>query len=399
MLLSKFKLRLSLSARILFLGITLSFVSCSSRPEANVDSRTILHDDLFPDYIDVAIESSQDVFSINKTIKAFVDSNLNRHDDPDKKIKDLASAIFGRTNLNLLYQDDANTVAEETFKNGAANCLSLTILSYAMADYADLGVEFQQIEIPGVWTRKENTTVLNRHVNLKLFQKKEDNITLFVRSTFQLDFDSQVSSLHMPGKRISKSKVLALFYNNKGAEALIDKNMTVAYAYFRKALFTDPYLVEALANLGVLYHRAGENKYAEDTYNTALAIKQNDTTVLENLASIYSITDRQKQAENIRARLKEKRKNNPYYYYNLGEIEFENKNWEGAKKHYRKAISLNKKQHIFYFALAKVYFLQGEIKLSKKYIALAKKHTPSEEQQLLYQNKLNLLIKQWSQNL
>ncbi len=394
MLLSKFKLKLSLFVRILFFGMMLSFFSCSSRPVANIDSATSLHDDLFPNYSDVAIESSQDVFSINKTIKAFVDKNLDRHDDPVTKIKDLASAIFDRTNLNLLYQDDANTVAKETFKNGAANCLSLTILSYAMAQYADLGVEFQQVETPGVWTRKESTTVLNRHVNLKLFQKKEENVTLFVRNAFQLDFDIQVSSLHMPAKKISKSKVLALFYNNKGAEALIDKNFTVAYAYFRQALLTDPYLVETLANLGVLYHRMGENKYAEDTYDTALSIKHNDTTVLENLAYIYSTTDRQKQADIILARVKERHKENPYYHYHLGEIEFENKNWEGAKKHYLKAISLNKKQHLFYFAIAKVYFLQGKSKLSKKYIALAKKYTPSEKQQLLYQNKLNLLNKQ-----
>ncbi|MCP4271176.1 MAG: tetratricopeptide repeat protein [Gammaproteobacteria bacterium] len=204
--------------------------------------------------------------------------------------------------------------------------------------------------------------------------------------------------MHLPAKRISKSKVLALFYNNKGAEAIIDKDFTIAYAYLREAILTDHFPVDALANLGVLYHRIGENKYAEDTYNLALSINQNSTIVLENLAYVYSITDRQKQADIILARVKEKRKDNPYYHYHLGEIEFENKNWEGAKKHYQKALSINKKQHIFYFALAKVYFLQGKIKLSKKYIALAKKHTPSEVQQLLYQNKLNLLTEQWIQN-
>jgi len=391
MLESNLKGRLWLNARFLFTGILFIIASCSTTPLPNIDSTAVFHDDLFPDYKDVAIESSEDVFSINETTKAFVDSNLNRNDDPYKRIKDLVYAIFDRTNLNLLYQNDANTVANETFNKGAANCLSLTIMSYAMAEYADLGVQFQQVETADVWTRRASTTVLNRHVNLKLFQKKDNKTIMYVIKSYQMDFDSQTNPLRMPAKKISKSKVLALFYNNKGAEALIKKHFTVAYAYFREALLTEPYLVEALTNLGVLYHRSDKNKYAENAYITALSINKSDTTVLENLAYLYSTTDRQKQADKILSRVIEDRKNNPFYHFHLGELEVENQNWEKAKKHYKKAISLNKKQHHFYFSLAKIYFLQGDIELSKKYMARAKKYTPTQEQQILYQYKLNLL--------
>jgi len=391
MLESKLKEILSLIARILFLGILLFIASCSTHLVTDIDTTKVFHDDLFPDYTDVAIESSDDVFSINKTVKDFVHSKLNRRDDSNKQINDLSKAIFDRTSLNLLYKDDANTTANDTFNNGAANCLSLTIMSYAMAKFANLGVEFQQVDTPDIWTRKEKTTVLNRHVNLKLFQKKDIDVRVFLRNSFQLDFDTQVSSLHMPAKKISKTKVLALFYNNKGAEALIDGHYNISYAYFRKALLTAPYLVEALGNLGVLYHRSGNIDYAENAYDMALLIKRNDTSTLENLAYIYSITDRKQQSDKILARVEKQRKNNPYYHFHKGEIESENKNWKEAKKYYKKAISLNKKQHHFYFALAKVIFTRVMLGLAKNIWALAKKFTPTEKQQLLYQGKLNLL--------
>jgi len=382
---------LSVIIRILFLGFVLSITSCKTQPVINIDSNAAFQDSLYPDYHNVDIETENDVFSISQATMSFVDHKLSHISDPVKRIKTLADSIFDHTDLNLLYQNDANTVADETFKNGAANCLSLTIMTYALADYAGIGVRFQQVHVPELWTRREGVSVLNRHVNLRLYQKAETNVILYNNESFQLDFDQRIRSLQMSGEKIDKKRVLAMFYNNKGAEALINSHYTIAYAYFRKAIITDPLLIEALTNMGVLYSRSDRPDLAEGVYELALTINTRDSSTLENLANVYARTGRKQEANRILARIKELRKNNPYYHYILGEIEAEKKNWDGAIKHYRKAISLNKKQHHFHFALAKVYYQTGNLKLSRKYLRLAKKYTPTDKQQQLYQGKLDLL--------
>jgi len=303
----------------------------------------------------------------------------------------LAESIFHHSELNLLYDNDANTIASETFKNKAANCLSLTIMTYAMADYAGLGVRFQQVTIPEVWVRREGSSLLNRHVNLRLYPKSETNVTLYNERSYQLDFDRRAQSLRPPVVVINKQKVLAMFYNNKGADALIKKNYSKAYAYLRQALITEPSLIEGWTNLGILYRRIGRLDYAENTYQTALTINENDSTTWENLAYIYHLTDRQQQADSIMQRLKTKRLSNHYYHFMLGEVAYEKKEFKQAISHYQKAIKLNRKIHEFYFAIAKSYYQLGDIKNSQKYTALAKKHSHLQSDEMLYQSKINIL--------
>lgn len=364
---------------------------CQSTSVAVTDPTSLFHDDLFPGYQSFYIEKSEEVFSINQSMKNFVDENINRNKDSDIQIKALANAIFDHSDLNLLYKNDANTVAEETFINRAANCLSLTIMTFALADYANFSVHFQQVDTPELWVRREGNNLLNRHVNLRLYKKTKSNIVLLKNKSYQLDFDRRAQSLRLPAKKIKKVRVLAMFYNNKAADALIKENYSLAYAYFRSALTIDPLFTEAWTNLGLLYRRIGHIKLAEESYLTALAINKNDSTTLENIAHIYSITGRKGKAKSIQKKILTQRMDNPYYYFMLGEVAFDKQDWKLAIKQYKKAIRLNKRQHNFHFALARAYYKNGDVKQSKKYMALAKRYSPMEDLQLLYQSKLDRL--------
>ena len=62
----------------------------------------------------------------------------------------LIYGVFDRSKMNLLYRGDANTLASETFNNRAANCLSLSIMMYALATEAGFDVKFQEIMVPDI---------------------------------------------------------------------------------------------------------------------------------------------------------------------------------------------------------------------------------------------------------
>lgn len=361
--------------------------------KTNIDPSTLFHDDVFPDHKQIWIENETEIFGINDEARAFVDAKLHQIDNPAERIKALIGGIFDHADLNLLYENDANTVANKTFSNRAANCLSLTIMTYSMAEYANLDVRFQEVIIPEFWVRRNGYSLLNGHINLRLNARENNGIVYNRDRSFQLDFDRRSLPKRVPTKVIDKQRVMAMFYNNKGVDAMLNNKYGAAYAYFRSALESDPQFGEAWANLGLIYRWANKLEYAENTYRQALAINNDDSTTWENLAYLYSLTDRQQQSDEIIQRITLKRQSNPNYHFMLGEAEYDQKNWHAAIKHYQKAIKLDKNDHEFYFSLAKVYFELGEISHSKKYMKLAKKHAKGGEFEHRYQSKIRLLSK------
>ena len=376
----------------------LMLTSCQTITPPNIDHQLYSHDELFPDYGNLKIETEDEIFAINDEIKSFIDKKLSRIKTPNRRIEVLSEAIFDRSDLNLLYQNDANTTASQTFNNRSANCLSLIIMTSAMADYADIDIRFQKVHTPELWVRRNGTSLLNRHVNLLLFRKirvNDDifNVTLMnVPKKFQLDFDSRARSLQLPVTAISKHHVLGMFYNNKGAEALIKDDYNQAYAYFRAAITSEPLLMEGWSNLGLLYRKVGKLGLSENVYKLALTIDDEDSTVWENLAGVYRATDRRDEANIIKERLKKMRTLNPYYHFMLGEIQYEKKNWQKALKHYHQSIRLYNKQHMFYFALAKTYYQLGDIEKSESYMIRAKRYTKTKYLKSKYQSKLDQLL-------
>jgi len=366
--------------------------ACQTTHTLPVTHAVEFHDELFPDSKNITIETEQQIFYLGPKAKQFVDNNLNRVFTYDKRIRTLVDSIFDHSNLGLLYANGANTVAEETFLNQSANCLSLVIMTYAMADYAQIGVQFQHVKTPELWVRREGNNILNGHVNLRLYPKTSNNVILYEKVSYQLDFDPRSQRLHYPVSVIEKPRVLAMFYNNKGVDALIKKDYNRAYAYLKRSLMTDPQLVEAWTNIGVLYRRNQRLDYAESAYQNALKIDDGDAPALENLAHIYKMTSREELAEPILATLKRKRRDNPYYHYLLGETEYEAGNWEQAIKYYRRSIRLEKQQHQFYFSLAKSYYQLGDIENTKRYFKMAKRYADKFGAENGYQSKIDALV-------
>lgn len=371
--------------------VSILLVGCQSTPVVNVDPSGAFHDHVFVNHAQYQIESPEEIFFLGEDAKAFVKSRFRRIDDPLEGITSLAKGIFNHTDLNLLYSNGANSVADVTFNTRAANCLSLTIMTYAMAKHAGLEASFQEIVIPEYWTRRGGFNLLNGHVNLKLYGKRKHGEVYRRKTGYEVDFDRRSQHSHFLAVIIDKENVVAMFYNNKGADALINKNYEKAYAYFKAALTMDPTLRSAWTNLGLTYRLSGSLEYAEQTYDQALYVDSDNITALENLAHLYNITQRDDEAESILQRIARKRLANPQYHFMLGENEFDNENWKSAISHYRHAIKLNRDKHEFYFGLAKSYYQLGDITNSQKYIRKAKRLAPDDHTKTRYVGKLETL--------
>jgi tetratricopeptide (TPR) repeat protein len=130
---------------------------------------------------------------------------------------------------------------------------------------------------------------------------------------------------------------------------------------------------------------------AESSYQYALNLNPNNLTAWENLAYLYKSTDRPELATKILSDVENKRAINPYYFVNLGERELETGNYLDALSYFKKALNLDRRKHEIYFGLARVYLKLGELDKTQRYLELAKDVSPSQSDELRYQNKLNFL--------
>ncbi|MCV2884746.1 tetratricopeptide repeat protein [Aestuariibacter sp. AA17] len=353
----------------------------------------VINDTAFPDHTLFAIESPDEIFALNEEARQFIRTEIKPVMDVHARMKTLARKIFDRTDFNLLYMASANTVASETFDNRAANCLSMSILTYSLAKEAGFEVKFQEVDIPEYWTRQAGFSLLNGHINLQMFPRTEVNVIHLMSSGLEVDFDPQPIRQHFPKRYVDKSTVLAMFYNNKGAEALLKASYSKAYAYFKEAVKFDAQFDSVWVNLGLLYRFNGFHQLAEMSYDHALAIAPGNMTAVENLAYLYRITGREQLADALSTKVELARKDNPYYHFILGEQAFEKALFDDALEHYRTALRLDRSKHEVYFGLAKVYYQLGDISRSQRYLERAKAKSRNDQDRERYQGKLNLFSK------
>ena len=350
----------------------------------------LLNDDHFAS--DKLVETPAQIFALDNNTQQFIRSKLLTVRDEKQRAAELLDLIFKNRDVTFAYQSSANLTASEAFQTNKANCLSLTIMAYSLAQAANLAVRFQEVNIPEFWVRNGQYSMLTGHVNLLLLPASEPGTTLVYGSkNLQIDFDPYIAKKQFSKKFIDKNTVIAMFYNNKGAQAVVDEQFHKAYAYFKAAVETKPDFSTGWSNLALLYRLNHLNTLAKKTYQYALKLNKNNLTALANYAILLNMNGERAQAKQINQLLHRKRQNNPYYQALLADEAFYREDYKQAIKFYRKAIDLNPKIHEFYFGLAKIYYklaLMNKAKRAmKKAIALNKIKSVKHQ----YVAKLNFL--------
>ena len=81
--------------------------------------------------------------------------------------KRLLHFLLENGDASLSYQSGATLTANQAYENLNANCLSLSILAYSLADYLGLEGQFQKVHIPEYWALDNGFNLLTGHINLK----------------------------------------------------------------------------------------------------------------------------------------------------------------------------------------------------------------------------------------
>ena len=357
-----------------------------------IPSQDLYLDDMFSNTNNVVIESEQEVFQLDDDILTLIANKTKRNQTPYQKSQIILAHLFNEESIAISYDSHANLTANQTYRSQSANCMSLTILAYSLAVASHLEVTIQSVEVPEFWTRDNNFSVLTGHVNLKINNRLSGNsFVVWGYKETVIDFDPLIASKKFTAKAIGKKTLLAMFYNNKGAQALINRDYNLAYQYFKRATVADPTFTLAWGNLGILYKVTGHETMAEAAYARAIHNDSSNLTALNNLARLLTKQGRTDEAIPLEKHVHRIRHKNPYYHALLADEAMLKKHYLNAIEHYKKAIKLDKKQHQFYFGLAVAYFQHRNVLLSYQAMekALALSSTASNNEK--YTAKLDLL--------
>ncbi|NVK23564.1 MAG: hypothetical protein HWE10_01425 [Gammaproteobacteria bacterium] len=346
-------------------------------------------DNAFQD--NVTLESADDIFYVSPEMKRYVHKRLHPLKTAKEKSTQLIRDLFDPNMMNIGYSHNANFAAADTFEKGIANCMSLTLLSYVLIKEAGLDAKFMDVQLEENWSLQNGRTMLNGHVNLKVTEKQSPIDLILYAQAYTIDFQPMLGVPVMSQTVLTKDEIIALYYNNKGGEALALGDVDLAYQYFKAGSQLAPTKTAIWNNLASLYRQTGFLAEAEQIYMYSMHLEPHNLNLKENLALLYKKSGRTELAKKLQKEVSDKRIKNPYYHAMLAEEALYHGKFSASLNHYKKAIALNNKEHRFYFGLARTYLNLGRYDNVQKSLQKAKRLADAIQDKRRYQSKISAL--------
>jgi len=333
-----------------------------------------------------------EVFALSEPMQRYLEQELARDVRRKGPRAALVDALYAPGRLRLEYDAQRTRNAAEAFEARSGNCLSLVIMSAALARQLGLPVQFHSVYSDAGWGRSGDLLVANGHVNLTLRHPSADARTRFdVVEAMLIDFDPPQPGQKQYSRSIPESTVLAMYMNNRAAESLAAGEVDEAYWFARAAITTEPTFLAAHNTLAVVYLRHGQLQRAERVLQQLLAAEPANTAALANLVLLYGKQGRTAEAAAVQQRLARIEPVPPYHYFQLGLEAMQRRDYAQAKAMFEKEIDRAAYHHEFHFGLALANYGLGDVREAQRQLGLAMKASTRDAERQLYAGKLERL--------
>lgn len=373
---------------LLFIALMLG--GCATIQAPPPDTSPLLADTLFgPPKENITTDG---LFTVSPAMKAYLRSTDFKKMARRGGALGLVDALYTRGQLQLEYDTTATRGAAETFDNKSGNCLSLMIMTAAFARELGLNVTFQHVISTDAWSRSGGLYLSNMHVNIALGRRSggmyglEDTSGLLV-----VDFLPPEEMTGMRMRRINESMVLAMYLNNRAAEALTENRLDDAYWWSRKAVAEHPQYTPAINTLGVVYQRRGKLDLAEKTFRFALAQDKDSDVVMYNMIPLLAQLGKHQESQVLTARVSAIRKTPPFHYFRSGIEAMQREDYQLARDLFRKEVERAPYYDEFNYWLGMAHLKLGEHEAARKQLALALKNSSASDTRQRYSAKLERL--------
>lgn len=334
-----------------------------------------------------------EVFRLTPDMQAYLDNVIAPLARNVGARKAITEALYDRSKLQLEYDASTTRTAAEAFRARQGNCLSLLIMTGAFAKASNLKVTYQEVVSDELWSRSGNLYFFSGHVNLVLERPLAQTLGSVDRSEiYTIDFMPAEGS--QVARSLSEQTVLAMFMNNRAAEALVHGQLGDAYWRARKAIELDPQFASSYNTLAVVYLQRGDPARAEHALRYALDVTPNNPRLLGNYAQALAGLGRTAEADAVKAHLVALEPTPPFYWFVQGQIALHKGEYQKARELFLKEIDRSPDYHEFHYALAVADFELDRLEEARREMSLAMDDAVKRTDHDLYAAKLDRL-KAW----
>ncbi|MBK1714026.1 tetratricopeptide repeat protein [Rubrivivax gelatinosus] len=329
------------------------------------------------------------VFTVDDAMRAYLDqSSVHRAHDPRRS---LVEQLYRRQALALDYAGSTRTAAE-AFAARAGNCLSLVAMTAAFAREAGLPVQFRSLAVDESWSRSGDLLATSGHVNVALGWPAHDlHVRRSNETSLVVDFlpADQIDGVRW--RPIAEATVVAMFMNNRAAEALAEGRLDDAYWFARESLQQDAHFAAGYNTLAVVYRRRGLADAAETVWRRLLEQEPANRSALANLAQLMQHEGREREAQALNTRLRSLEEAPPFHWFDAGLQALREGELQRARDLFQREVARDASYHEFHYWLARTELLLGRSKQARRQLELALETSPSPQIQSLYAAKIDWL--------
>lgn len=337
------------------------------------------------------VDSVDEIFALTlsqqQNFLSYFNSPLNQSVPPHNRLYNYLETLLS----GFDYRGETY-VAHEALEQHGGNCMSLAILTTALANLVDLEVRYQRVNSAPLYQRFDNVMKLSSHVRSHIFEPKikaKRGEIVFIRGRLMIDYFPDSSDVK--GEFIGAEEFYSMYYQNLAGDALVEKDYNRAYANLTAAMAIDGNNSETLNTLAVLYKTLNYTKKAESLYQYVLENTAGSANVLSNYALLLEKQQRFDELNELEDKFDTINDNNPYRWYDMANRHFSRQKYNVALKYYKRSVEVAPYLHEGYFGLAKTYYQIGKHEKASKFMQKASElaYTPKDE--YLYSAKLKVL--------
>lgn len=375
---------------------SLLLTACASPSAVQQVRQDLFRDDLFaasPNPI-----QAKSIFVADQAMRQFIATEIVSQLRSTSHQRALFNALYSKAQLRLEYDSSYTRTASEAFAARSGNCLSLVIMTAALAKEMGLSVQYQKVLTKDDWSRSGGLYLASGHVNIVLGKKRfDDKNHLDQNYQMTIDFLPPQDTASQRTVDLEENTIVAMYLNNRAAESLVRNQTDQAYWWAKEAIKADPQFSYSYNTLGVIYMRHNQYLDAYRTLDMALRTDPDSVVAMSNMVQTLEMLGRSAEASSLNEQLLNKQPYPPFHFFNLGVKAMEKSEFQQAKFLFQRELKRAPDYHEFHFWLGLAHFRLGELEAAQQELDIAKANSTTQKDFALYSAKsdrLNALRRQ-----
>lgn len=280
-------------------------------------------------------------------------------------------------------------LASQVLNLNSGNCLSLAILTTALAKVAGLDIGYQLMDDIPVY--EFNSTIVTKGVHVRSiiydpeWQRDKKMLTLS-KPGIKIDYFPTQRQRFI--RNLDESAYLSLYYQNIAGEAIIKNDFNSAYWYALESFKYSPDNSAAINMLAVINRRSGNIVKAEQLYLYGIEHSEDKLSLLKNYRILLVANDRKEEARRIELKLDTLKDPSPFNWYHLAQSAYNENDYSRAIRYFKTAIEKAPYLHEAHLGLAQSNYAMGRLSSAESALRKAYENAARVSTRDLYHAKL-----------